>query len=70
MIQMKSIMIILVIIGIILLIIDITKRYYTCPLNKIEYRYIPRTFEEESKEPVPLNDIFDSMFKNPSINSK
>ena len=30
---------------------------------KIEYRYIPRTFEEAQNEPVFSSDIFKSMFE-------
>ena len=30
------------------------------------YRYIPRTFIEDQENPVPLDDIFYTMFNNPS----
>jgi hypothetical protein len=33
---------------------------------KIEYRYIPRTFEEEQLEPVYVSEIFETMFSQPS----
>lgn len=33
---------------------------------KIEYRYIPRTFEEEQEDPVYPSEIFETMFSQPS----
>lgn len=38
----------------------------TCPKPYTEYRYVPRTFKEQQDNPVPLEDIFDSMFAKPS----
>jgi hypothetical protein len=32
----------------------------------VEYRYIPRTFKEEQEIPVPLFDVFGSMFTESS----
>ena len=37
-----------------------------CPLPLVEYRYIPRTFEEEAISPVYPSDVFESMFSQPS----
>lgn len=37
-----------------------------CPKPIIEYRYIPRTFEEEQDEPVFIDEIFNSMFAQSS----
>jgi len=55
----------------IFIIIDVTKMYYKCPPNKIEYRYMPRSFNDEQDHPVPIKTIFGKMFNNPSpwINS-
>jgi len=33
----------------------------------VEYRFIPRTFREESENPVKVTEIFDRMFKDTSI---
>lgn len=33
----------------------------------IEYRYVPRTFEEEQKEPVMVMDLFYKMFQQSSV---
>ena len=40
--------------------------YTKCPPKEIIYKYIPRTFKEEQDNPVPISDMFDSMFKNKS----
>lgn len=37
-----------------------------CPKPYIEYRYVPRSFKEEQNERVPIEDIFNKMFANPS----
>lgn len=45
--------------------IEITRQYTRSEnQEKIIYRYIPRTFEEEMNEPV--YDIFNTMFNQPS----
>ena len=36
------------------------KRY-----DKVIYRYIPRTFEEEQRDPPLVSDIFETMFSQP-----
>ena len=41
-----------------------TKSTFKCPKPIIEYRYIPRTFEEEQNEPVKVSKIFDTMFSS------
>ena len=33
---------------------------------KIIYRYIPRTLKEELEDPIPVSDIFETMFSQPS----
>ncbi len=60
------VIIILVIIGLIIFEVVRLRTINTCPKPRIEYRYIPRSFREEQEEPVPLTDIFNKMFGNPS----
>jgi len=59
-------LIIILSIGFILIIIDLTKMYYNCPPNKTIYKFIPRTFEEDQDYPVPISDIFKQLFDAPS----
>lgn len=54
------------IVGVILVIIGLVRTYNQCPPPKIVYRYVPRTFIEEQENPVPLDDIFYTMFNNPT----
>ena len=42
-----------------------TRASIETPKEKIVYRYIPRTFEEEQNEPVMISDIFKTMFSQP-----
>lgn len=62
----KLIIIILTILGIILVSVNLTQMYFSCPPTKILYRFIPRTFKEEQDSPVPVSEIFEDMFKLPS----
>ena len=64
--NIRTLILIIFIIALIFIIIDVTKMYYKCPKNVIEYRYIPRSFNEEQDEPVPIKSIFGNMFENPS----
>jgi len=62
----KGILIFFLFIGVILIIIQLTRVNISCPKQKIIYRYVPRTFEQEQYEPVYVSDIFRTMFTQPS----
>ena len=62
----KSILVILLFIGILMMVIEIVRTEKVCPKQKIIYKYIPRTFEDEQEEPVYPSDIFKTMFTQPS----
>lgn len=53
-------------IGILFITINIVKNANSCDGQKIIYRYLPRTFEEDEDEPVYVSDIFASMFTRQS----
>jgi hypothetical protein len=62
----KTTLVLLLFFGIILIIIDITKNITHKRQDKIIYRYIPRTFDEEQNDPTNVSDIFQTMFSLPS----
>ncbi len=64
--SLRNIIIFVILFGITLMIIDLTRIYYKCPPTQIVYRYVPRTFKEEQENPVPVSELFKSMFDNPS----
>jgi hypothetical protein len=66
MIKYKEILILLIFFGVVFMVIEVVKTEQKCPEQKIIYRYIPRSFEEEQEEPVYVSDIFRVMFENPS----
>ena len=51
---MKSIVLILALVGIILLAVGYVKSNLQCPPAKIEYRYIDKTFEDEQNVQMPI----------------
>jgi hypothetical protein len=59
-------MLLIFIIGIVFITISLTKAYNHCPPRQTVYRYVPRTFIEDQENPVPLDDLFYSMFNDPS----
>jgi hypothetical protein len=65
---MKSIILILALVGIILIASGYIKSNLQCPPKKIEYRYITRTFQDEQDAPTPLLSIkgIYNMFENDS----
>jgi hypothetical protein len=63
---MRSIVILFLLVGIILLAIGYIKSNQSCPPPVVEFRYIPRTFEQEQDAPTPLLSIFGKMFKDDS----
>lgn len=60
------ILIILIFISILMISIGWTKSHMKCSPPIIEYRYIPRTFDEEQNNPAKVSDIFSNLFKNES----
>ena len=64
----KIIILIILFIGAIFIAVDVTKIISDAARKqqKVIYRYIPRTFEEEQEDPVPVSDVFETMFSQPS----
>lgn len=62
----KILLMIFFFIGLIFVIVELVREKQKCPPQKVVYKYIPRTFEEEQNEPVYVSDIFKSMFTQPT----
>jgi hypothetical protein len=62
----KTIIILVIFVGIIFMTISLVKNDQQCPVQQTIYKYIPRTFEEEQNEPVYVTDIFSTMFSQQS----
>jgi hypothetical protein len=64
----KSLLLLVIFIGILLITIEIVKVLKDTEKiqTKTEYRYMPRTLEEEQLEPVYVSEIFDTMFSEAS----
>lgn len=62
----RNILIIIIFIGILFVVIDLVRTETVCPQNKIIYRFIPRTLDEELDSPAYVTDIFRTMFSQPS----
>lgn len=64
----KSIIMLIIFIGILFMTIEVVKIYVGAQKvdMKTEYKYIPRTLEEEELSPVYPSEIFETLFKNPS----
>ena len=62
----RFIVLILFIIGILFIVVEVTKSYNECPATEIQYRYIPRSFKDEQSEPIAINDLYGKMFDEPS----
>jgi hypothetical protein len=65
---MKAVVLILALIGIILISVGYVKSNLQCPPPKIEYRYIPKTFDDEQDVHTPVLSIggMYSMFEDDS----
>lgn len=62
----KFIFFIFFLLGLTFVTINITSAYKKCPPKEVIYKYVPRTFKEEQNNPIPMKDLFGSMFSNPS----
>lgn len=63
---MKSIVLLLLFFGILGITIGYVNQTKSCPPPKIEYRYIPRTFEQSQNDPVKISELFNAMFTEPT----
>jgi hypothetical protein len=64
----KAIVVLIIFLGLLFISIEITRIQagMTRKKDKVIYRYIPRTFEEEQIDPIPVSDVFETMFSQPS----
>lgn len=42
---------------------------FRCGEPEIEYKFIPRTFKQEQRDPVKVSTLFKGMFEDPPINA-
>ena len=63
---MKSIIILLIMVGIIFIAVGYVKANQMCPPPVIQYRYYPKTFKQEQEEPVAVSVLYGNMFKDKS----
>ena len=66
MILYREVILLIIFIGILLITIDLSKENNSHQKQKIIYKYIPRTLEEEEESPIYVSDIFNTMFSQPS----
>lgn len=65
---MNSIGVFFLYVGILMIFTGYSKQLSdVTPEPIIEYRYIPRTFEQEQENPVKVSQLFSSMFTDQSI---
>ena len=67
---MKSIIIILLCIGVIMIVTGYNKSFHQSKAPKIEYRYVPRTFFEEQINPIDIKQKFNNLFAEKSAWTK
>jgi hypothetical protein len=65
---MKSIVLVLAMVGIIMLVVGYVKSNLQCPPAKIEYRYITKSFDDDQDVHTPIMSVSGmySMFENDS----
>lgn len=64
---MRTVIITLLILGLLMMIIGYFQNYKDCPLPRIEYRYVPRSFYEEQVSGLSLNNLYSDIFNDQEI---
>lgn len=59
---MNVFLLLLLLVGFVFIVIGFVKANKNCPVPRVEYRFVPRSFVEEQESPVPVTDIFARMF--------
>lgn len=62
---MKSIILLFIFIGVLLVIWNRSNR--NCPPNRVEYRYIPKSFLDEQLQRLPLLSVYGSLFSSGGV---
>jgi hypothetical protein len=65
--SLSVLLLILLIIGINFVFVGFFVSLRSCPPAKVEYRFIPRTFNEEMEAPVSVIDQLQSVFDDKSL---
>jgi len=61
--KMRAIVILFLLVGICLVVVGYVQSNQSCPPPVVEFKYIPRTFEDDQILPRPLMSIFGQMFE-------
>ena len=61
---MKALVFLLMFIGFVFVVIGFVKTNQECPPPIVQFRYIPKTFNEEQNVQVPVSSIFGKMFND------
>ena len=63
---MKSLVFLLMLIGFVFITIGVVRSNQHCPPPKIQYRYIPQTFDQQQRKEPHLTSTYKSMFEENS----
>ena len=63
---MKSLVFLLMLIGFVFITVGVVKSNQHCPPPKVQYRYIPQTFDQQQRDAPHLTSTFKSMFEQNS----
>jgi len=63
--MLKFIILVLLFVGILFVSISIILSRVKCQNEKIIYKYIPQSFEEQQMNEPPVSKIFEKIFKSP-----
>ena len=63
---MKSLVTVLMFFGLLSVIVGYVHQIKKCPPPRVEYRYVPRTFEQEQDNPVKITELYHDMFSEPT----
>jgi hypothetical protein len=61
---MKALVFLLMFVGFVFVVIGFVKTNQECPPPIVQFRYIPKTFNEEQNVRVPVTSIFGKMFSD------
>jgi hypothetical protein len=59
---MRAIVILFLLVGVCLVVVGYVQSNQSCPPPVVEFKYLPRSFEDEQNLPRPLMSIFGQMF--------
>ena len=62
----RGVLILVLFVGMMMVAVELVREKSVCPKQRVVYRYLPRTMNDRFDNPVPVSEVFEKLFTQPS----